>query len=210
MKRFLSLLLLLGGALLFCQTESLMTKVRDLTGLEENHFLIQGFGSIDRADYLPRQYRSLANDPVDIPLRKGITALSPLTLIRILNRAGLREEDRILIVGEEASYCAAALSRAGMEVYLIDPTADASSAYSLMKDVNNLNSWISMAPFDFIFCLNAREEIPPALIKQLSLKGILVSPLISQDSQQSWCRVENTPSGPTFSLMESASLFPLF
>jgi protein-L-isoaspartate O-methyltransferase len=214
MKKTGLILLILIPFSLWAQTdrlrENLMSQVIEMTGLDSENFLIQGFSSTDRGNFLPSRYSNLAYDPVDIPMRKGVAALSPSTLISLLIKAGLTEDHRILIVGEEASYCATALSRSGMDVYLIDSGAEASSAYSLKKDNKNLNGWISMAPFEFILDLTPREEIPLQLMKQLSLRGILVSPLVSEDLHQCWFKVVNNSAGPSLSLLGPASVFPLF
>ncbi|MDC7224930.1 MAG: hypothetical protein PQJ60_14375 [Spirochaetales bacterium] len=210
MKQVWLLLALFLPLSLSAETSLLMDRVEDMTGLTETHFLIQGFRSVDRALFLPERFAALAYEPVDIPLREGVAALSPSTLIDLFLEAGLEEGHRVLVVGEEASYCATALSRSGMEVYLIDPGAEASSSYRLNKNSENLNGWISMAPFDFILYLKPEEEISQQLIKQLSLRGTLICPLLSKDLLQCWFKVVNNPGGLSLSMMGSASVFPLF
>ena len=210
MRKRLFLLMTFASIALYGQTTELMEQVMEITGLDAENYLIQGFNMTERSQFLPERFRAMADSPVDIPLRKGVSALSPATLVPLLYRAGLKEENRVLIVGEEASYCATALSRAGMEIYLIDPTAEVSTAYSLKKDLGNLNGWISMAPFDFILCLNPWEEIPAQLLRQLSARGILVAPLISDDLTQCWFRAENSGGNLKLSMMGTASEFPLF
>ncbi len=210
MRSFLILFLALSLSALYGQTDDFAEKMEEITGLDRDNFLIQGFSLTDRSPFLPERFKDMADIPVDIPLRKGVSALSPSTLITLLSKAGLQEDFRVLIVGEEGSYCATALSRAGMEVFLIDPNGRTSSAYSLKKELNNLNSWISMAPFDFILCLNPREEVPNQLLRQLSGRGILVTPLAADDLTQCWFSAESRGEDFILKMMGTASAFPRY
>ncbi|MDC7219671.1 MAG: hypothetical protein PQJ59_07005 [Spirochaetales bacterium] len=210
MRRLYFLLLILLSLPLWGQDRDLIIQLVELTGQEEDNFLVQGFAATDRGPFLSSRYENMNDNSIDIPLRKGVAALSPVTLINLLSEGGLEEDHRVLIIGEEASYCATALSRSGMEVYLIDPGAEASAAYSLKKDNSNLNGWIGMAPFDFILNLTPGEKVPTLLINQLSTRGILLSPLVSEDLFQCWFKVINEPAGLSLSMLGSASVFPLF
>lgn len=194
---------------LSAQSIELMDSIKGQTNLGDENFLIRGFSLVDRSVFLPNQYKEMSEYLLDFPLRKGICALSPLTLINIFIKTELNENDKILIVGEESSYVATALSQAGMTVYIIDPTARASSGYELKKSAN-MNSWISMAPFDYILVTNIKEEIPNQLINQLAARGTLIIPLVSEDLLQCWFKVETEVGGFNLSMLGSASIFPLF
>jgi protein-L-isoaspartate(D-aspartate) O-methyltransferase len=211
MKTALSLLIVIFSLPLFAQSTALKDEMIRKTGLGENHFLIQGFSEVNRADFLPDRFKDLAQTAIDIPLGSGILSLSPVTLINLFIKGELEENHRVLLVGEECAYGATALSRAGMEVYLIDPGAPASSSYQLKKDLNDLKGWISMAPFDFILLINmSLESVPGPLINQLSTGGVLVVPLISPSNQQSWIKIKARNGNIDISLMDPAYSPPLF
>lgn len=209
MKIVFLLLMILAVLPLAGETPSDST-LAEQTGLDREHFLIQGFSRLDRSPYLPQAYDGEGYLYGDIPLGKDLLAPSPATLIKLFTAGGLREEHRVLIAGRGCSYPAAALAQAGLDVYLIDPESKPSSSYNY-KSEENLKGWISQAPFDFIALLNSpRESVPKDLIRQLSSEGTVISVLTTPKGNRGWIKVMMKGEDLEISLMDTTYVMPLF
>ena len=113
---------------------------------------------------------------------------------------------KVLEIGTGSGYQAAVLAHIGARVFSIEIipelASDARRALTSagyqnvdVRTGNGYLGWPEHAPFDRIIVTAAPPEIPPALVEQLAVGGIMVVPVGT--SQQEIVVVTKTPSGAT-------------
>jgi len=96
--------------------------------------------------------------------------------------------DRVLEIGTGSGYQAAVLSLLAREVFTIEIIESlADRARATLKDLGHQNvhvragngylGWPEYAPFDRIIVTAAPEAVPPALVEQLKIGGLMAIPI---------------------------------
>jgi protein-L-isoaspartate(D-aspartate) O-methyltransferase len=113
-------------------------------------------------------------------------------------------DHRVLEIGTGSGYQAAILGKLAKEVYtmeIVAPLADQATA--TLKELGYTNvhvrtgngylGWPEHAPYDRIMVTAAPEEVPPALVEQLKIGGLMAIPVGS--ARQQLRIVRRTPTG---------------
>lgn len=159
---------------------------------------------------------------VDAPLRigGGQTISQPTVVARMCQLLALSPDDRVLDVGSGSGYHAAVLSRLCAEVHGVerDPALAQLAARSLAAaGIENVTITTgdgtlglpAQAPFDAInIAAAARDEVPPALERQLADGGRLVAPL-ANGRDEHLVLVRRGPDGFERRLLERVRFVPL-
>jgi protein-L-isoaspartate(D-aspartate) O-methyltransferase len=136
---------------------------------------------LKREQFLPSNVWPLAYADEDVPLGNGRYLLEPMVLARMLQAAGLRDGERVLVVGAGTGYAAAVLDDCGCRVTALedDPALWAIAQRVLAQEAPDVSlvsgpldaGWALGAPYDLILIEGAVTEIPPALAAQANPNG---------------------------------------
>jgi protein-L-isoaspartate(D-aspartate) O-methyltransferase len=145
-------------------------------------------GRVPRHLFVPEEYLDQAYENHPLPIGFGQTISQPYIVALMTQELQIEEGDRVLEIGTGSGYQAAVLAELGVEVYtieIIEPLADAAGArleglgYSAIhiRNGDGYNGWPDEAPFDGILVTAAPDHVPPPLLDQLAVGGILVIPV---------------------------------
>ncbi len=142
---------------------------------------------VARENFVPFDRRALAYVDVAVPLGNGRALNPPMATGRLLNEAGVRASDHVLVVGAATGYSAEVLSRLAKSVVALESDADlAKLAKANLAGQSSVTlvsgdlaaGWAKGAPYDVILIDGAVDSLPPALIKQLADGGRLATAIV--------------------------------
>jgi protein-L-isoaspartate(D-aspartate) O-methyltransferase len=137
---------------------------------------------------VPDDVRAEAYEDHPLPIGHGQTISQPYIVGFMTQALDVRPDHRVLEIGTGSGYQAAVLGELAREVYtieIVEPLA-ASARVALerleyrnvyVRAGNGYLGWPEKAPFDRIIVTAAPEEIPPALVEQLAVGGIMAIPV---------------------------------
>ena len=141
---------------------------------------------VRREDFVPAEHRDLAYADVEIPLKRQAAPnqrmLAPRIEAKILQALGLRNTDKVLLVGAGSGFLAALMAAKAEFVYAveIDPELVAFARGNLQRaGVANVSvdlgdgasGWPLYTPYDVIVVSGSMAAIPPAMLAQLRIGG---------------------------------------
>ncbi len=146
---------------------------------------------IDRAEFLPESLKSYADMDSSLPLPDGGRIPSKDEISFVLNNISTFDNPKVLIIGNNAGYCASVFAQRYPRVYLIE-TSKNSELYSKIFSENgltNINTYYgnnydyfaAEGPFDIIFVQGGVTTMTNLFTDQLKAKGELLIPI--QDPQ---------------------------
>jgi protein-L-isoaspartate(D-aspartate) O-methyltransferase len=149
---------------------------------------------VPRHLFVPQSLMLMAYQDTPLPIGFDKTISQPFIGALMLELLDIRPGVRVLEVGTGFGYQAAVMADMGAEVFSIEiveefaeaaKTRFAALGYDIEVRVGNgSRGWPDHGPFDRILVTAAAEELPEALIEQLSPGGRIVVPLGGQDVQQ--------------------------
>jgi protein-L-isoaspartate(D-aspartate) O-methyltransferase len=130
--------------------------------------------------------QAYANHP--LPIGYGQTISQPYIVALMTQELGVEPGERILEIGTGSGYQAAILAALGAQVYtieIIQPLAEAARdrlrglGYSSVETRigDGYLGWAEAAPFDGIIVTAAPDHVPPVLLDQLRIGGVMVIPV---------------------------------
>ena len=151
--------------------------------------------SIDRAKFVPEQYRHSAYIDSPLPIGSGQTISQPYIVAYMTEQLGICPEDRVLEVGAGSGYQLAILTELSRNVYSIEKRKrliaiaqknllEAGCSIPPIKAGDGYEGWEDHAPFDKIIVTAAATHIPPPLVSQLGSGGRMVIPVGGRDEVQ--------------------------
>lgn len=157
--------------------------------------VIDALRDTPREDFVPARTRSLAYANHPLPIGHGQTISQPFIVAIMTDVLDVKSNHRVLEIGTGSGYQAAVLSHLASEVYSIEIVpALAAEARERLKSLGYANvdvrlgdgwyGWPEHAPFDAVIVTAVADEIPPALVEQLTDDGRLVMPLGDTDGFQ--------------------------
>lgn len=153
--------------------------------------IAEAFRAVDRADFVPLDFRGSAYVDEPIPIGEGMTTSQPSTIAFMLERLELKLGQKVLEIGAGSGYLTALLAK------IVGPTGRVYSIeyFSMLKNFaeTNLRKYRfeniellggdgkrglpDKAPFDIIVSSAEAKKIPLAWKKQLAIGGKLLTPL---------------------------------
>ena len=106
--------------------------------------VLDAMAEIPRERFLPKALRGVAYADEDLPLPDGGWLIEPLVLARLIQAAGVREADVVLVVGCSTGYAGVVLARLAATVILVEPAgggAGRRERCSTSSGVDNVASW---------------------------------------------------------------------
>jgi protein-L-isoaspartate(D-aspartate) O-methyltransferase len=154
----------------------------------DDPLIIEVMGRVPRHRFVPAEFLDQAYENHPLPIGYGQTISQPYIVALMTQELGVSAGDRVLEIGTGSGYQAAVLAELGLQVYtieIIQPLAD--SARALLADMgydnietrnaDGYDGWPEEAPFDAIIVTAAPDHVPPPLLAQLAIGGVLVIPV---------------------------------
>lgn len=149
---------------------------------------------VPRHLFVPEELRELSYGDGPLPIGYGQTISQPYVVALMCQAANISATDKVLDIGTGSGYQAAVLSMLGKEVYSIELLKPLGEQAKILlhnlgyKNVhvkigNGYEGWLEHAPYNAILVAAAAEEVPQALIDQLTLNGRLIIPLGTSSNQ---------------------------
>lgn len=162
--------------------------------------------TVPRHEFVPVPERPYAYRNAPLPIGAGQTISQPFIVALMTQLASPRPDSRVLEVGAGSGYQCAVLALLAAQVFGIELEPGlARQAAARMRELGYDNvrirqgdghqGWPEEAPFDAILIAAAAEDVPPALLDQLSPGGRIVAPLGTRWRSQHLTVIEKDPEG---------------
>lgn len=149
--------------------------------------VLDALGRVPRHRFVPEAQRVSAYGDHALSIGCQQTISQPYIVALMTEALNLQPGDRVLEVGTGSGYQAAILAEMGMNVYTIERIPELyeqakvcleSLGYAVHCRLGDgYHGWPEFAPYDGILVTAAPDEIPPALLGQLTDGGRLVIPV---------------------------------
>lgn len=162
---------------------------------------------VPRECFVSEAFSDQAYEDVALPIDDYQTISQPSMVARMTQALALNERSVVLEIGTGSGYQAAILAHAARWVHSIERherlfkqarerLASLGLENICLHHADGCNGWPHAAPYEHILVTCAAfEQVPPALLAQLSATGVMVVP-IEQNGQQTLCRIHKE--GETF------------
>lgn len=176
---------------------------------------------VPREMFVPQLFLDRAYDNTALPIGHGQTVSQPLIVALMTQALQVGSRMKVLEIGTGSGYQASVLARLCRRLYTIERhrpllrEAEARFHHLRIHNVtavigDGMRGWPEQAPFDRIIVTAAAQEIPQALVDQLSPEGIMVMPVGRVGrSDQHVLRLCQTPNGPTVETLFPVRFVPL-
>ena len=150
--------------------------------------VLAAMGRVPRHLFVPERERDEAYSDTPLPIGYGQTISQPYIVAFMTQALELEPDHRVLEIGTGSGYQAAVLSELAKEVYTIEIVSPlAERATETLKSMGYRNvhvltgngylGWQEYAPYDRIIVTAAPDEVPPALVEQLKIGGLMAIPV---------------------------------
>jgi len=161
------------------------------SGVLKTPEIIQAFGKVDRADFVPEALKELAYGDFPLSIGEGQTISQPWSVAFMLELLQPQFGQKVLDVGSGSGWTTALLAHiigskgmvTGIEKLpaLVEQGRSNLRKYSFpwseIVQAETSLGWEEEAPYDRILVSAAARELPEELIDQLKIGGILVIPV---------------------------------
>lgn len=157
--------------------------------------LLEAVARIPRHFFLDSAFDDVAYEDRAFPIGEGQTISQPYTVAYQTMLLQVKPFEKVLEIGTGSVYQACVLAELGAQVYTIERQKklyDANKEFAYLRKYPNIKFFYgdgyeglpTYAPFDKILITAAAPEIPPKLIEQLKVGGMMVLPLGAGEVQQ--------------------------
>lgn len=140
--------------------------------------------AVDRSQFVPTKYASVAYVDDEVKLAEGRYMISPLDFARLLTFSDIQPQDKVLIIGCGMGYSVAVISELADRIIAVENEPDlvnhARQQLNKYRQVEVVTAplttgYAGAKPFDLIFIEGGVQEIPDSLLAQLGDGGRLVA-----------------------------------
>jgi len=176
------------------------------TGFLTDSKVESAFREVPRHNFVPESLKNRAYENEPIHLMKRQTISQPSVVSRMTEWLDLKEGQKVLEIGSGSGWQSAILAKivGNGKIFTIERHSKlASFAKKNLERLGIKNvkiilgdgrlGLIEESPFDRIMITAACKEVPPALLDQLSLGGLLIAPV--GENIQSLILLRKTPEG---------------
>ena len=162
--------------------------------------VLEAMSRIPRHLFVPEGLRSRAYEDCPLPIGYGQTISQPSTVALMSQMLETSPGMRVLEVGTGSGYQAAVLAAMGCTVYTVERLKELyQSARALLQQLDlraihmqRSDGTLGMpaaAPFDRIIVTAGGPQIPPPLLEQLAVDGIMLIPVGARPRTQRLTRI---------------------
>ena len=159
-------------------------KARDIT----DRRVLDAMLKVPRHLFVPASQQSLAYGDYPVPIGYDQTISQPYIVAFMTQSLHIDPAHVVLEIGTGSGYQAAILGELAGEVYTIEivaPLAKRAQSTLAERGYRNVHvrhgngylGWPEHAPFDRIIVTAAPDEVPPALVEQLKVGGLMAIPV---------------------------------
>jgi protein-L-isoaspartate(D-aspartate) O-methyltransferase len=149
---------------------------------------------VPRHLFVPDSLRMRAYTDGPLPIGHNQTISQPYIVAFMTEALDVQPTHRVLEIGTGSGYQAAVLGRLASHVYtieIVEPLAARARALLAELGYRNIDvrtgngylGWPEQAPFDRIMVTAAPDQVPPALVEQLKIGGLMAIPVGSVTQQ---------------------------
>jgi protein-L-isoaspartate(D-aspartate) O-methyltransferase len=160
-----------------------------------NMAVLNAIQQIPRHFFLDSAFDKIAYEDRAFPIGEGQTISQPYTVAYQTQLLQIKKSDKVLEIGTGSMYQACVLAELGAWVYTIERQKkifDANKTFTFKNKYPNIKSFFgdgyeglpTFAPFDKIIITAAAPFIPPKLVEQLKIGGLMVIPINEGISQR--------------------------
>lgn len=182
--------------------------------------VLRALEEVPRDAFVPTAMAATAYADHALPIDCGQTISQPYVVAYMTEQLEVRPHHRVLEIGTGSGYQAAVLSRLVHRVVSVEryrTLAEAAQARLLRLGFENVEvisgdgtlGAPDHAPFDRIIVTAATEAVPPALLEQLAVGGVLVAPIGPLDGVQHLTKVTKTETGEQRETLIAVRFVPL-
>ena len=150
--------------------------------------VLQAMRRVPRHRFVPQEEQSGSYSDYPLPIGFGQTISQPYIVAFMTEALEVGPEHKVLEIGTGSGYQAAVLGELAKDVYtieIVEPLAERSRALLQELGYRNVHvragngylGWPEAAPFDRIIVTAAPDAMPPALVEQLKMDGVIAVPV---------------------------------
>jgi protein-L-isoaspartate(D-aspartate) O-methyltransferase len=169
--------------------------------------VLHAIGEIPRHFFLDSAFDEVAYEDRAFPIGEEQTISQPYTVAYQSQLLEVKPFEKVLEIGTGSAYQATVLAMLGAQVYTIERQRklfDANKQFTYLKKFPSIRFFFgdgyeglpTYAPFDKVIITAAAPGIPPKLVEQLKVGGMMVIPVGAGDVQQ-MMRITKLPNGAT-------------
>jgi protein-L-isoaspartate(D-aspartate) O-methyltransferase len=185
-----------------------------------SELVLQAIYNIPRHFFLDSAFDKIAYEDRAFPIAADQTISQPYTVAYQTQLLNIRRGDKILEIGTGSAYQASILAEMGAWVYTIERQRklfDANKSFCFKTKYPNIKFFYgdgfeglpSYSPFDKILITAAAPFVPPKLVEQLKLGGIMVLPVDEGDMQRMLRITKNAGDNYSEELFDYFSFVPM-
>jgi len=170
--------------------------------------VMQAMERVPREDFVPEAIRDKAYENIALPIGHHQTISQPLTVALMTKALNLTDRMKVLEIGTGSGYQSSVLALLCRRLYTIEryrellQGAEARFAAQRLTNIttrcgDGSHGWPEQAPFERIIVTAAAHDIPPMLVEQLAVGGVMVVPVNDgrDENDQRLLRVTRTGDG---------------
>lgn len=172
--------------------------------------LIHVMESLPRDLFVPQAFQARAYENLALPIGYHQTVSQPHVVALMTQSLELNDRCKVLEIGTGSGYQAAVLAPLCRRLYTIERhkglLVAAEERFKHLRIPNittrfgdGSKGWPEQAPFDRIIVTAAAIDIPPVLVEQLAIGGIMVVPIGDDQHDQRLVQVVRTDEGTKIS-----------
>ncbi len=176
--------------------------------------------SIPRELFVPQAFKEQAYQDVTLPIGHHQTLSQPAVVGLMTECLNLDDRKKVLEVGTGSGYQTAVLACLCRRVYTIErhssllEEAEKRFAYLRLRNITSKAGdgtlgWDAQAPFERIMVTAAAEDIPPLLLNQLAIDGIMIVPIGTNDHYNTILKVTKKKGGLETEELRDVRFVPL-
>ena len=150
--------------------------------------VLEAMERVQRHLFMPEAVRADAYGDHPVSIGYGQTISQPYIVGFMSEALQLEPGHKVLEIGTGSGYQAAILGELAREVYtieIVEPLAESARTTLAQLGYKNVHvragngyaGWPEQAPFDRIMVTAAPDEVPPALVEQLKVGGLMAIPV---------------------------------
>jgi len=170
--------------------------------------------------FVPAAFKEHAYENAALPIGKDQTISQPEVVALMTQALDLNDRIKILEIGTGSGYQTVILSYLCRRVYTIErhrPLLDEAEARFTRLRRHNVTTrcgdgglgWPEQAPFERILVTAAAHDIPPILLDQLAVGGMMILPVGDDYAEQNLLKVTRTEGAPQIENLGSVKFVPL-
>ncbi|KAA5536865.1 protein-L-isoaspartate(D-aspartate) O-methyltransferase [Taibaiella lutea] len=184
--------------------------------------VLEAMNRIPRHFFLDPAFERIAYEDRAFPILSGQTISQPYTVAYQTQFLEVKKMDKVLEIGTGSAYQACVLAELGAWVFTIERQKqlfDHNNAFPYLKNYPQLKRFYgdgfqglpSYGPFDKVIITAAAPYVPPKLIEQMKVGGIMIIPVDTdiEGNVQQMRRIIKTTDGYDEEILDNFSFVPM-